>query len=89
MKKWRYHVLFVAVCLGVFLVLRAAPPVKTPRLPADAAHEHRKDYPRCPSCHGPDSSAPMPGTGSHTHLSPDGSLRGNYQKCYFCHKPSE
>ena len=82
-KKWPYHLLFIAVCLAVFFVLRGAPPVKTPRLPADANHRDRKDFPRCPGCHGTGSAAPMPGD----HLSSAGALRGDHAKCYFCHKP--
>lgn len=83
MKKWHYHLIFVAVCLAVFLVLLRAPPVKTARLPADATHRDQRDYPRCPGCHGLDSKAPMPSD----HFGPGAALRANHAKCYFCHKP--
>lgn len=82
MKKW-YHLAFVVVCAAVLAVLLNAPDVKTPRLPADETHRDRKDYPRCPSCHGTEAQSPMPDT----HFGVDRALRPDHQKCYFCHKP--
>ncbi|GAB4272293.1 MAG: hypothetical protein Kow0092_27310 [Deferrisomatales bacterium] len=88
MKKW-YHLAFLAVCAAVVLVLLRAPEVTTPRLPVDADHADRKDYPRCPTCHGADGERPMPDTGDHRHVDEQGTLRADYAKCYFCHKPRE
>lgn len=88
MKKW-YNLAFLAICAIVLVVLLRAPPVSTPRLPQDDTHADRKDYPRCPTCHGPDSSVPMPHAGEHTHITEAGVLRPDYAKCYFCHKPQE
>lgn len=87
-RKW-YHLIFVAVVAAVVLVLSKAPPVKTPRLPQDADHARRKEYDRCPSCHGADSAKPMPDEGSHAHFVQGGGLRGDYVKCYLCHRPKE
>ncbi len=84
MKKW-YNLAFLAVCLAVFLVLWAAPPEKTARLPADANHENRREYARCPACHGPGSKAPMPAD----HYVQAGIPRADHLKCYMCHKPSK
>jgi len=84
MKKW-YHLLFVVLCAGVLVVLLNAPEVTTARLPGDATHADRKDYPRCPQCHGKDSESPMP----ETHFLTSGDLAPNHLKCYFCHKPQE
>ena len=84
MKKW-YHVLFVAVCGLVLVVLLNAPEVTTPRLPADDTHADRKDYPRCPECHLGD----VPGAMPEDHLTAAGGLASNHIKCYFCHKPQE
>ena len=84
MKKW-YHLLFVTVCAVVLLVLLNAPEVTTPRLPADATHADRKDYPRCPGCHGSDADSAMP----EDHLNSAGSAAPNHLKCYFCHKPQQ
>ena len=86
-KKW-YHLLFVGIVCAVVLVLWKAPPVSTPRLPADADHADRRDYPRCPGCHGPGSEKPMPREGSHAHYVQDAGLRGDYVKCYLCHRPA-
>jgi hypothetical protein len=83
MKKW-YHLLFLAVCAAVFLVLWAAPPEKTARLPRDDVHATPKEYAGCPSCHMPGSQAPMPGD----HYAPGPVLRGDHAKCYMCHKPA-
>lgn len=88
MKKW-YNLAFLAICAVVLIVLFRAPPVSTPRLPDDAVHADRKDYPRCPTCHGPDAAVPMPREGDHRHITADGTLRPDYAKCYFCHKPQE
>ncbi|MDF1553188.1 MAG: hypothetical protein P1P84_09010 [Deferrisomatales bacterium] len=84
MKKW-YHLLFVAICAAVLLVLFSAPEVTTPRLPADATHADRKGYPACPGCHGSDAERAMP----EDHLLSTGSVAPNHLKCYFCHKPQE
>ena len=81
MKKW-YHLLFVTVCAVVLLVLLNAPEVTTPRLPADSTHADRKDYPRCPECHGNNVDSAMPGS----HLNSTGNVAPNHVKCYFCHK---
>ena len=85
MKKW-YHLAFILVCATVVVVLLNAPEVTTPRLPDDANHADRKDYPRCPSCHGANAEeVPMP----EDHFGSDGALRPDHLKCYFCHKPQE
>jgi hypothetical protein len=83
-KKW-YHVAFLALCAAVLLILWAAPPEKTSRLPADADHADRKDYARCPSCHGPESASPMPPD----HVNEERLLRADHVKCYMCHKPAK
>lgn len=85
-NKW-YHIAFVVVVATVFAVLKFAPPVKTPRLPATPEHADRKDYGRCPSCHGPEAPSPMPASGDRNHFDPAGALRADHVKCYFCHKP--
>jgi hypothetical protein len=87
-RKW-YHLLFVAVVAAVLLTLWKAPPVTTPRLPKDADHAQRREYARCPSCHGPDSAKPMPREGSHAHFVSGGELRGDYVKCYLCHRTKD
>ena len=84
MKKW-YHLLFVAICAGVLLVLLNAPEVTTPRLPANDTHADRKDYPSCPACHGMDADNAMP----EDHYNSVGEVVQNHLKCYFCHKPQE
>jgi hypothetical protein len=84
MKKW-YHLLFAAVCAAVLLVLLNAPEVTTPRLPADATHADRNDYPSCPGCHGSDADSAMP----EDHLTAADSVAASHLKCYFCHKPLE
>jgi hypothetical protein len=84
MKRWWYHLMFVAVCAAVLAFLLRAPEVTTPRIPSDADHRDRKDYARCPGCHGLGSAAPMP----RDHVT-DGELRQDHVKCYFCHKLKE
>jgi len=81
-KKW-LHVLFVAVCATVLVVLLRAPDIKTPRLPTDADHADSKAFAACPPCHGADSDVPMPDD----HVSGGEGLRADHAKCYFCHKP--
>jgi cytochrome c2 len=81
MKKW-YHVGFVVICAGVLAVLLSAPEVTTPLLPSNADHSDRKDFERCPSCHAPESDAPMPTD----HLDKGGEPRPDRKKCYFCHR---
>ena len=83
-KRW-IHVLFVAVCAAVLIVLLRAPEITTPRLPADTDHADRKAYTNCPSCHGADSANPM--TADHGTESTE--LRPDHVKCYFCHKPRD
>ncbi|GAB4247350.1 hypothetical protein [Deferrisoma sp.] len=85
MNRRYVHLLFVLVCAGILFVLFRAPPVSTPRLPADATHADRKNYPACPGCHGPEAEAAMP----EDHLGPDAQVRPDHLKCYFCHKPQE
>jgi hypothetical protein len=85
-KKW-YHLIFVVVVGSVFLVLWRAPAVKTPRLPETPDHADRKQFERCPACHGPGSEKPMPNKGDRTHYDATGTLRADHLKCYFCHKP--
>lgn len=84
MKMW-YHLAFVAICTAVLLFLLNAPEVSTPRLPGDTIHQDRKDYPRCPSCHGPDTESAMP----KDHFGAQDKIRSDHLKCYFCHKPQE
>ncbi|MBI5015134.1 MAG: hypothetical protein HZB55_06530 [Deltaproteobacteria bacterium] len=86
MNRTWYHVLFVAVVAAVILVLWKAPPVTTPRLPRDADHADRRQYERCPSCHGAGSEKPMPKGGTHAHFVEGGGVRGDYVKCYLCHR---
>lgn len=82
MKKW-YHLAFVGICAAVLVVLLRAPDVTTSRLPGDATHEDRRNYQRCPSCHGPGSEVPVP----EDHLGAGEAIRPDHVKCYFCHKP--
>ncbi|MBI5440127.1 MAG: hypothetical protein HY900_02830 [Deltaproteobacteria bacterium] len=82
MRKW-YHLLFLAICAAVFLILWAAPPEKTARLPRDADHATPREFSRCPSCHLPGRTAePMPDD----HFTPGPVLRADHAKCYMCHK---
>ncbi len=83
-KNW-FHVLFVAVCATVLVVLLRAPDIQTPRLPADADHADSKAFAACPACHGAGSDAPMPDD----HLAGGEGLRADHAKCYFCHKPGK
>jgi len=84
-KKW-FHLLFVLVIAAVLWFLYRAPQETTARVPSDADHADLKNFARCPSCHGPGSEKPMPTAGDKIHILPDGSLRGDFQKCYMCHK---
>ena len=84
-RKW-YHLLFVVVVGGVFAVLYYAPDVSTPRLPKDADHADVKNFEACPGCHGAGSERPMPSVGEKIHLLQSGTLRGEFRKCYMCHK---
>jgi hypothetical protein len=81
MKMW-YHAAFVVICVGVVALLLAAPKVTTPLLPRNAEHENRKDFARCPTCHGSESDAPMPAD----HVFEGGEPRPDRVKCYFCHR---
>ena len=84
MKKWMYHAVFAVICLGVLAFLLRAPEVTTPRIPKDADHSDRKNYERCPTCHGAGSASPMP-----ADHSDQGQIRPDRVKCYFCHKPRD
>lgn len=85
-NKW-YHLAFIAILVTVFAVLKLAPPVKTPRLPETPDHADRKQFEKCPQCHGPGSEKPMPAKGDRNHYDAAGALRADHLKCYFCHKP--
>ncbi|MDT8335484.1 MAG: hypothetical protein RQ753_07280 [Desulfurivibrionaceae bacterium] len=76
-----YNLIFIVVCLGLFLFLWFAPQETTPRLPHDDAHEsfHRIADKKaaekfCGECHGDDGAAPLP----------DG--HPPKYRCLFCHK---
>ena len=84
MRKW-YHVGFVLICAAVLAILLNAPEVTTPLLPRDTDHSKRKEYERCPACHGPDSDAPM----SADHFGEAGEPRLDHKKCYLCHRVQE
>jgi hypothetical protein len=84
MLKWK-NLLFVAVCVGVFLFLYNAPPETTKRTPADETHANPKVFEGCPKCHMPGGEGPQ--------VRPDhiagGALRSDHIKCYMCHKPAK
>lgn len=84
MKKYWYHLIFAAACLAVLAFLLRAPKATTPSIPNDADHRERREYTRCPTCHGRGSTSPMP----EDHLSNE-KLRSDHVKCYFCHKTRE
>ncbi|MFU8818834.1 MAG: hypothetical protein ACNA74_03815 [Desulfurivibrio sp.] len=79
-KIWLFNIIFVAVCLGIFLFLWNAPPESTPRLPQDENHQRfftmeRKEAEKfCESCHQPDGMRPLSETHPPTF------------RCLFCHK---
>ena len=84
MKKW-HHLVFAGVCATVLVVLLRAPDVTTSRLPKDTTHEDRRNYERCPACHGPGTDVPVP----EDHVAAGGGIRPDHVKCYFCHKPQD
>ncbi|MBU0483490.1 MAG: hypothetical protein KKB30_03115 [Proteobacteria bacterium] len=75
-----YNIMFIAVCVALFLFLWNAPPETTTRLPHDSDHEsfHTMDKKAaekfCGECHNPDGVRPLP--------------EGHPPKyrCLFCHK---
>jgi cytochrome c553 len=74
-----YNIIFLAICLGLFLFLWNAPPETTHRLPHDNDHERfhkmgKKDAEKfCTECHNTEAN-PLP--------------EGHPPKyrCLFCHK---
>lgn len=84
-KKW-YHLIFVGIVVAVVLVLYLAPEETTPKVPWNADHADLKNYARCAECHLQDVERPLPRQGDKIHVLPDGTLRGEFQKCYMCHK---
>ena len=79
-KIWLFNVVFVIVCLGIFLLLWNAPPETTPRLPHDDNHQPffamgKKEAEKfCENCHQPDGIRPLPETHPPTY------------RCLLCHK---
>jgi len=79
-KKLVYHLIFVAICAGLFLFLWNAPPETTARLPHDKNHEQfmkmkkKQAEKLCDKCHGNDKIAPL----SKNHPPK--------YRCLFCHK---
>ncbi len=77
------NILFVVVCLGIFIFLWSAPEETTKKLPHDADHEKfhtmgKKEAEKfCESCHNPEGVAPLP----------DG--HPPKYRCLFCHKKNK
>lgn len=86
MGRKLYHLIFLVAVGGVFAVLYLAPEVSTPRLPSNPDHAEVKKFEACPGCHGAGSERPMPSDGEKVHVLKDGTLRGEFRKCYMCHK---
>ena len=85
--SWIYNIAFVVICVTVFLVLRAAPPVQTVRRPTDPTHtDAPKDYAKCPACHMAGGEGP---TVSDDHLNKKGELMLDHLKCYMCHRAAD
>lgn len=79
-KTLLYNIVFIAVCLGIFLFLWTAPPETTKKLPHDQDHEKfhamgkKQAEKYCEPCHNPDGAAPLPGGHPPKY------------RCLFCHK---
>ncbi len=84
MNRTFYHVLFLALCAAVLVVLLRAPEVRTPRIPSDEIHAEPKQYKRCGRCHTDGEGPAMPPD----HRTAPGEVRIDHLKCYFCHKPA-
>ncbi len=84
MKKFA-NLIFVVVAAIVLFVLLNAPPVSTPRTPADETHATPKKFDTCPTCHLPGGEAPEVKA---DHLY-EGKLKADHVKCYMCHKEPE
>ncbi len=76
-----YNLLFVAVCVGIFLFLWNAPPETTHHLPHDATHkpyiemDKKEAEKHCGECHGDGAGKkPLPKDHPPTY------------RCLFCHK---
>jgi len=74
------NVIFIAVCLGIFLFLWNAPPETTARLPQDDNHlrffnmDRQEAEKFCENCHYPEGVRPLPENHPPTF------------RCLFCHK---
>lgn len=81
-KTLLYNILFVAICLGIFLFLWSAPPETTPHLPQDSDHQRFMEMDKkeaekyCDECHGPNAVAPLP------------EKHPPKYRCLLCHKRS-
>ncbi len=79
-KTFFYNALFIAVCLGIFLILYRAPPETTSFYPKDNDHlpywnmKKKEAEKHCAQCHSEHGIAPL----SENHPPP--------YRCLFCHK---